>query len=146
MSYHLSKRSLQKLSECDDDLEILAKEAIKESPYDFGISWGYRSPVKQRDLFLNGRDTDGNIIDKRKIVTYVDGFNKKSKHNYMPALAFDIVAYVLGKVTWEPAIYLEIGTHIMEVAEDLFEKGLIKSRITWGGHWKKFKDWPHFQI
>lgn len=140
MSYKLSQRSLNKLAECEEDLQILMEEAIKESPYDFGITWGHRSPVKQNELYQQGRTNPG------KIVTYVDGYEKKSKHNYLPSLAVDIVAYVNSKVTWSPPIYLEIGTHIMEVAEKLFEENKIKNRIVWGGHWHKFKDWPHYQI
>jgi peptidoglycan LD-endopeptidase CwlK len=140
MKYKLSQRSLNKLAECHEDLQVLAKEAIKSSPYDYGISWGYRSPVMQNELYQQGRTKEGHIV------TNVDGYNKKSKHNHLPALAFDVVAYVNGKVTWESSVYMELGVHIMEVAEELFEKDLIKNRITWGGHWHKFKDWPHFQI
>ena len=124
MSYKLSKRSLDKLETCEKDLQVLMIEAIKESPFDFGISWGHRSPVKQNELYQQGRTKDGNIV------TYVDGYKKKSKHNYLPALAVDIVAYVNGKITWKAPIYLEIGTHIMEVAENLFEEDKITNRIT----------------
>ena len=144
--YSFSKRSLDKLAECENDLQVLMKEAIKNSPYDFGITWGHRSPVKQNELFQKGRDSNGNIISKKDVVTYVDGYEKKSKHNYLPSLAVDIAVYIKGKLTWEPAVYLEVGVHIMDVAEELFEKGLIKNRIVWGGHWHKFKDWPHYQI
>ena len=140
MSYKLSKRSLDKLGECHVDLQTLMKAAIENSPYDFGITWGHRSPVKQNELYQKGRTTDGSIV------TYVDGYIRKSKHNHMPSLAVDIVAYVNEKVTWEPSIYVEIGTHIMEVAEELFEQEKIVNRIAWGGNWHKFKDWPHFQI
>lgn len=139
--FKLSKRSLDKLAECEQDLQTLMAEAIKESPFDFGITWGYRSPVKQNELYQQGRNgNSGNIV------TYVDGYKKKSKHNHMPALAVDIVAYVNGEVTWAAPVYVEIGTHIMEVAEILFEQDKINNRISWGGNWHKFKDWPHFQI
>jgi peptidoglycan L-alanyl-D-glutamate endopeptidase CwlK len=140
MSYKLSKRSLDKLETCEKDLQVLMIEAIKESPFDFGISWGHRSPVKQKELFDQGRTTPG------KIVTYVDGYDKKSKHNYLPALAVDIMCYVDGKITWNESIYLEVAEHIIDVAEDLFEKGIMKNRITYGGYWKRFRDYPHFQI
>ncbi len=140
MSFELSTKDLKKLNSCYGDLETLAIEAIKGSPYPFGITWGHRSPEIQGDLYAKGRTAPG------KIVTYCDGVTKLSKHNYSPSLAFDIVIYVNGKVSWESGLYLEVGTHIMEVAEKLFEAGKITNRITWGGHWHKFKDWPHFQI
>lgn len=139
--YTFSKKSLDRLMECHPDLQTVAKEAIKESPYDFGITWGHRSPALQNKLYQQGR------TDKTKpIVTHVDGYIKKSKHNYTPSLAFDILIYVNGEHTWNPKFYLEVGTHIMEVAEDLFEREMITNRISWGGFWHKFKDWPHFFI
>ena len=140
MNYKLSKSSIARLETCHEDLQLLIKEAIKDSPHDFGISWGHRSPVKQNELYQQGRTKPGNIV------TYVDGYEKKSKHNYLPAMAVDIKCYIAGQITWEPSVFLEVGTHIMEVAENLFEEGKIKNRISWGGHWHKFKDWPHFQI
>ena len=144
--YKLSKRSLNKLSTCHEDLQILAKEAIKNSPYDFGITHGHRIPDEQRLLFKKGRNSKLEIVDKSKVVTYVDGYIKKSKHNAFPSEAFDIVCYINGEITWSPAIYLEVAEHIIDVAEELFEKGLITNRIVYGGYWKKFRDYPHFQI
>jgi len=140
MTYKLSNKSLDRLSTCHEDLKTLMIEAIKTSPYDFGISWGHRSPVKQLELYNQGR------TEKGSIVTYVDGYKKKSKHNYLPSFAADIICYVNGDVTWSSAVYLEVGLHIMEVAEELFNDDKISNRIAWGGNWHKFKDWPHFQI
>ena len=145
MIYKLSKSSLQRLSQCHVDLHVLMQEAIKNSPYDFGISHGNRTPKEQNDLFQKGRE-NGVIVDKSKVVTYLDGYNKKSKHNYLPSLAVDIKCYVNGQITWNHGVFIETGTHIMEVAEVLFDNDRIKSQISWGGNWHKFKDLPHFQI
>ena len=139
--YTFSKKSIDKLETCHNDLYKIASEAIKNSPYDFGISYGHRTPDEQRDLYLKGRN--GN---PGKIVTYCDGYLKKSKHNYLPSLAFDFICYINGKLTWEDSVYLEVGLHIMEVAEQLFEDGEIDNMISWGGNWKKFKDLGHIQI
>lgn len=138
--YSFSKRSLDKLAECHEDLQIVMKEAIKASPYDFGITWGYRSPVKQNELYQQGRTTEG------KIVTYVDGYVKMSKHNYNPSQAVDIACYINKTLTWNAEIYKIVASHIIDVAEELFLSGKITNRITWGGNWRKLKDWPHFQI
>lgn len=138
--YSLSKKSLSKLAGCHLDLQKLMQEAIKASPYDFGIIWGYRSPVKQNELYQQGRITEG------KIVTYIDGHKNKSKHNYKPSQAVDIACYVNGNLTWNAEIYKIVASHILDIAENLFLKGEIENRITWGGHWHKLKDWPHFQI
>lgn len=138
--YSFSQRSLDKLAECHIDLQTVMKEAIKASPYDFGITWGYRSPVKQNELYQQGRTIEG------KIVTYVDGYEKKSKHNYSPSQAVDIACYINKELTWNFEIYKIVASHIMEVAEQLFLDNKISNRITWGGNWNKLKDWPHFQI
>ena len=138
--YSLSKKSLSKLDECHIDLQKVMKEAIKASPYDFGITWGYRSPVKQNELYQQGRTIPGGIV------TYVDGYEKKSKHNYNPSQAVDIACYINGEVVWNEEIYKIVASHIIDIAEDLFLKGEIKNRIIWGGNWNKLKDWPHYQI
>lgn len=146
MSYKLSNKSLEKLDTCHEDLKTIIIESIKNSPYDFGVTHGHRSSELQNDLYKKGRNESGEIIDKSKVVTYVDGYIKKSKHNYLPSLAVDIVVYVNSNITWEHEYYGIVAGHIMKIAEELFEQSKINNRITWGGSWNKFKDLPHFQI
>lgn len=138
--YSFSNRSLNKLDSCHTDLQIVAKEAIKASPYDFGITHGHRTPEEQNKLYQKGRSEKGDIV------TYIDGINKLSKHNHSPALAFDIACYVNGNLVWTEEVYRIVASHILEVAEMLFEDGIIENRIVWGGNWRKYKDLPHFQI
>ena len=45
-----------------------------------------------------------------------------------------------GKVTWKPEYYIEVASHIKSVAQTL---GI---EIEWGGDWKSFKDYPHYQL
>jgi peptidoglycan L-alanyl-D-glutamate endopeptidase CwlK len=147
--YKFSNRSLERLSTCHEDLQIIAKEAIKQSPYDFGVSYGYRSPDEQFDLFKKGRiyiNGRWKIKNRSKIVTFLDGYTRRSKHNISPSEAFDIFCYNNGKVTWSHKYYLETALHILEIAEKLFEKEEVNNRLIWGGHWHSFKDWCHFQI
>lgn len=149
MEYKFSQQSLERLETCHEDLQIVAKGAIKESPYDFGISYGYRSPDEQFELYKKGRiyiDNRWRIKDKKKIVTYLDGFTKRSKHNIHPAEAFDIFCYNNDKITWNHKYYLETALHILEIAEKLFLDEKITNRMIWGGYWKLFHDYPHFQI
>lgn len=138
--------SLRKLSTCDDKLKTVFMEAIKESPLDFGISCGYRTPEEQQGLYAQGRTIPG------KIVTQIDGINKKSKHNYNPSKAVDIIVYVDGKITWEFEKYRIVAHHIMKVAKDL------NIKIRWGNDWdidgievgpdpdESFVDVPHFEV
>ena len=138
--YKFSKKSLSRLKTCHEDLQKVMRVAIHNSPYDFGITSGYRSPDEQRELYQKGRSKHGNIV------TYCDGYIRKSKHNYSPSNAVDITCYVSGKITWNESVYLETALHILEIAEDMFLKGEIDNRVFWGGHFKKFCDFPHFQI
>ena len=147
--YKFGKRSINELSTCHIDLITVANESIKDSPYDFGIIHGHRTLEHQFNIYKKGREyIDGKwvIINKLKVVSYADGYVKKSKHNYNPSEAFDIGVFVNGKLTWAKSVYVEAGLHIMEKAEELYINDKISNKLFWGGHFKKLKDWGHFQI
>lgn len=129
-----SERSAKKLATCDQRLQDVANEAIKAPPYDFGITHGERTIAEQQELYAQGRTKPG------KIVTNCDGIKIKSEHNYSPSKAFDIKVYVNGKVTWDVQYYKAVAAHILDCAKKL------KISITWGGSWKRFPDYPHYQI
>lgn len=126
--YKLSKRSYERLNGVNAILIAILTEAIKESPYDFGIprEGGLRTAEEQYKLYL----------DKK---SQLDGFKKKSYHQ--SGKAFDIFAYVDGKASWKKQHLTAIARHIQKVAKDQFDVDL-----EWGGDWKRFVDMPHFQI
>lgn len=126
--YKLSKRSRARLDGIKPILIEIVEEAIKDSPYDFGIPsfGGLRTAEEQHYLF-------------NKKVSKCDGYDKKSYHQ--SGNAFDIYAYVDGKATWNHVYYGPIARHIQKVAKDKF--GI---ELQWGGDWKSFVDMPHFQI
>lgn len=126
--YKLSQRSLSRLNGIEPILIEIVKDAIKESPIDFGIpnDGGLRTAERQNELYKKG-------------VSKLDGYNKKSYHQ--TGKAFDIYAYVDGKASWDRKHLTAIAEHIKEVALDKF--GV---KLTWGGDWKSFVDMPHFQI
>lgn len=126
--YKLSKRSLQRLEGIDPVLIEIVKEAIKESPYDFGVPGfgGLRTAEEQNGLYM-------------KRVSKCDGYIKKSYHQ--TGKAFDIYAFVDGKASWNRNHLTKIARHIQKVAEEKFN-----IKLTWGGDWTSFKDMPHFQI
>lgn len=132
--YSFSEKSLERLSTCDEKLQKVALLAIMLSEVDFGISEGYRSPARQKMLYAKGRTAEGDIV------TYIDGVKKKGKHNYKPSKAFDVYAYVNGRVSWEKKYYDQINEAIQEAADTF---GII---VYWGGEWITFKDYPHFEI
>lgn len=119
--FSFSKASLDKMNGVNPKLVNLMKEAIKNSPYDFGITEGIRTLKRQKELLAQGK-------------------TKTLKSYHLVGKAVDIKVYVNGEVTWDFKYYKEVANHIKEVAKKL---GYV---ITWGGDWKTFKDGPHFQI
>ncbi len=126
--YKLSKRSYERLNGIDAILIAIVTEAIKESPYDFGIPklGGMRTAEEQNILFAKKRSK-------------CDGYTKKSYHQ--SGKAFDIFAYVDGGASWDKEYLEPIAKHIVKVAHENFDINL-----EWGGNWINFKDMPHFQI
>ena len=83
--YKFSIYSKKKLLQCEPDLQAIFNAAITDSPFDFGISCGYRSQTEQNRLYNQGRITEGDIV------TNIDGITKKGKHNYNPSKAGDML-------------------------------------------------------
>lgn len=140
MKYKLGTRSLNNIIGVHPDLEKLLKVSIVDSPVDFTIVEGVRTSQRQRELYNQGRSTPG------KIVTYVDGVNKKSNHQIKSdgyGHAVDIYPFFLGKVQVNHKDTVKclnlISNHIKKKADELGIK------ITWGGDWK-MKDYPHFEL
>ena len=125
--YKLSKRSLGRLEGINPVLIDIVKEAIKNSPYDFGIPnyGGLRTTEDQQTLFNNG-------------VSKCDGVKRKSYHQ--SGNAFDIYAYVDGKASWNKSQLRLIARHIQNIAKRDFNVYL-----KWCGDFRSFKDMPHFQ-
>lgn len=144
------KRSLSRLETCHGDLQIILHQAISTLPagLDMTIIFGRRTPSEQFKLFKKGRiyRTIGKwvITDKSKIVTYKDGYKKRSRHNYKPSLAVDVAPYPIDWKNINEFFYL--AGHIMAVAKKLYAIGGIDNKLEWGGRWRRFKDYPHFQL
>ena len=128
MSYKLSKTSYERLNGVDAILIAILTEAIKDSPFDFGIprEGGLRTAEEQNELYKKGRSK-------------LDGYKKESYHQ--TGKAFDIYAYVDNKASWNKEHLTAIAQHILKVAKEQFDV-----KLTWGGKWKSFVDLPHFQI
>jgi signal peptidase I len=129
-----SKTSLDRLATVHPDLQTLFHKVIES--WDCTIVSGFRTDEEQQELYARGRTEDGDIV------TYKDGIVKKSKHQ--SGLAVDAVPYP--SLYTNEAIMRDFGEYVLDVAVDLKKAGLIDSYITWGGHWRKFKDYPHFEI
>ena len=142
--YRFSSRSLDRLEYVNPTLIAILKDAIKDSPYDFGIprDGGFRTFHRQAELYARGRTTK-DLIDKG--ITGVEGRPDKSritwtlKSYHMTGNAVDIYAYIEGSASWNMEYLEPIARHLIKVAE---KHGVI---LNWGQDlWGK--DGAHFQI
>lgn len=119
-----------------------AKEIFEEKyigQYSVGLSSVYRTPEDQFEYYQRGRNGRGEVVDKSAIITYVDGFNRKSRHNYVQSRAFDFFIYneQTKKIDWDNITLFEEFARLVQVGSD---------KIEWGGDWESFRDYPHVQI
>lgn len=87
------------------------------------VTQGRRSIVEQNGFYAQGRTKPGKIITNAK-----GGY---SYHNF--GLALDVVVIKNGQADWTV-----LNKDIVRIAK---EEG-----FEWGGDWKSFKDYPHFQM
>jgi peptidoglycan L-alanyl-D-glutamate endopeptidase CwlK len=128
MQHHkFSVRSITRMADIDPRLMVIAEEALKISPIDFGIPefGGLRTAEEQQQLFLAGK-------------SQLDGVTRKSYHQTGRAL--DVYAYVDGKASWDELHLAMVAAAMLQTASKL---GI---DLQWGGLWESFKDMPHFQL
>lgn len=116
-----SKRSLQRLFTCDQQLQDLFLEVIKER--DCTIVCGYRGPEDQEQAFREGKSK---------------AHFGQSAHNFFPSKAVDVVPY---PVNWSDKEGItEFAMYVLEKAKQM---GI---NIKWGGAFKSFFDGPHYEL
>jgi len=129
MSYVFGRRSRIALDTCELPLKLLAHKAIATSPMDFSIICGHRGKA----------DQDKAVKDGTSKVQW-----PHSKHNSWPSMAFDAVPYPLD---WDDLdSFKALGEHIKATWSSMDEKDKLNHDLVWGGDWKNFKDYPHFEI
>ena len=116
------RKSKEKLATCEQELQDVMNEAIKR--YDFSVIDGHRDMERQNSYFNDG-------------VSQVRWPN--SKHNSYPSRAVDIIPYPSGFDAHHTE-FDRMATFVLGAASDL---GV---RLEWGGHWKNFKDYAHFEL
>ena len=146
--------SKERLATCHLDIQTVMNEVIKY--FDNTIVSAQRLPEEQFELFKKGREEQNGkwvIVDKKKVVTYKDGYEKTSKHNETPLSdAVDAVPY---PIDWEDHTRMNyFAGFVMGISKVLKNRGIIDHELTWGADWdndtmtndQKFVDRPHFQI
>lgn len=127
----------RKLSDLDPALQSLAEKFLSlcsDAGIDILVTCTYRSPKEQDKLYAQGRTEPGKIVTNARA--------GQSKHNLTNASlqpasqAFDIVPLRSGKPIWNASdpVWQQVGS----IGEDL--------GLEWAGRWKRFKEYPHFQL
>lgn len=135
MAYKLGTRSKNNLKGVHPDLVKVVEKAIGLTTQDFTVIEGVRTTKRQQELYAQGRTAPGNIV------TNADGVKKKSNHQAKAdgyGHAVDIVPY---PVDWDSISKFDNIAVAMKLAA--CELGV---DIVWGGDWKNFKDYPHFEL
>lgn len=97
------------------------------------VTQGLRSWHDQDQLWMQGRDRAGNVVDAKTIVTHAPPGH--SWHNF--ALAVDVVPMSLeGQPDWNPKH--PVWDRIIKVGAAM---GLDSGSV-----WRTFPDYPHFQM
>ncbi len=141
-------KSLDELSTANMLLQNLFNVVIQYA--NCSILFGNRPQTLQFELFKKGRQLSSEgvwvITDKASVVTYKDGYEKLSMHNYTPSKAVDAVSY---PIDWE------------DRDQAYYFAGIVKGiaimmgiNIRWGGDFNRngqvgdesFKDLYHFEL
>lgn len=119
MGFKFSDRSLKNIAQCDERLQKIARELIKEM--DVVVICGHRGEKDQEAAVKAGAS---------KLHW------PKSKHNKVPSLAFDAVPLVNGKINWEArAEFVRMREKMRAIADRL---GIKVRFISW--------DLPHIEL
>lgn len=154
MGYKFGNSSRTKLDTCHVDIQKTLELALSRTCVDFGVTEGHRPIERQRELYAQGRTKPG------KIVTNIDGVNKKGNHNYSPSRAVDIYIWhddheTRKKIAYDLVHLGYIAGLVESCNAELLEKGEINHVIRWGNNWDRdgiiaydqsFDDTPHFEI
>jgi len=130
-----SKRSINNLSECHIDLQVVFKQVINH--FDCTVIEGHRPEAEQNAAYNAGNS-------KVKF--------PNSKHNSLPSMAADVVPY---PIDWNDTDRMRyFAGFVMGIAAVLKEQGKITHSVRAGIDWdrdtqtndQRFIDLPHFEL
>ena len=147
-----STKSMSQLSSCERDIQTIFQEVVKYA--DCSVIEGHRSEETQHNHWQKGRklirpDADPKkaeswkVVDKSEVVTYKDGYTKKSRHQNYPSPAVDVVPY---PQMWSDPIAFQRFIGVVHWVQDrLYEEGKIQKKLDNGYDlWNGF-DSPHWE-
>ena len=120
----ISSRSIKNIQGIDPRLSLIVGMVLARGKVDLTITCGSRSLEDQQKAFKDG-------------FSNLDGINKKSKHQ--TGKAIDFIPYPFNG--WDDIkSFKKVGEELKLCADYLGIKN------SYGGDWKSFKDYPHFQL
>jgi len=134
--YRFGRNSILHIENLESGLAYVAREAMAYGIMDFAIIESHRKKEVQDSYFHTSPQ-------KTKVKW------PNSKHNSMPAKAFDAVPYINGKISWNKLHCCVLAGIIQAAAAKL---GIA---IRWGGNWdmdgepvtdQDFQDLVHFEV
>ena len=114
-------RSTSNLIGVHKDLVNVMREAIKNSPHDFAITQGLRTPEQQKQLFDRGA-------------------SRTLMSRHLTGHAVDIAIIKDGKAVWDFKLYQEVADHVKKVA------AAMGVALVWGGDWRGLRDGVHYEL
>ena len=148
----LGTKSMSRLATAKQNVQTIMMEVVKH--FDIMVVECHRSAERQNELWAKGRKVYPNgadpqkrsnwvLVDKSKIVTYKDGYEKLSRHQKYPSDAIDVVPY---PELWSSKDKLiEMRGAIKITQARLLAEGKIDKELDNGADlWKGF-DLPHYQ-
>jgi peptidoglycan L-alanyl-D-glutamate endopeptidase CwlK len=152
-------RSKKNFEGVHPDLVKVLTYVLEVYGFDHTIVSGVRSDDEQIALYAKGRDSSGNIVDPSRVVTHVDGINKRSNHQTKSdgyGHAVDAYPYPidLSRKRLSVVRYYHMASYVKAAAIELFTNGEISHLVRWGGDWdsdnvfsdQKFHDLPHYEL
>ena len=118
-NYKLGKKSIEKLTGVHPLLIICVQKALERSAVDFTVLEGLRTIERQKLLVAEGKSQTLNSL-------------------HLKGLAVDLAPL---PIDWNDIdSFLLVSETMKSAAKELGIK------ITFGGDWKTFKDYPHYQL
>ena len=113
------KRSEQRLIGVHKDLVKVVRRALEISEVDLSVIEGVRLLSRQKELVAKGK-------------------SKTMNSRHLTGHAIDVVPYPLD---WNDiASFKKVGQAMKQASKEL------NIDIEWGGDWRTFKDYPHYQL
>lgn len=116
----------------DKDVADITRAVIKElAPKGIyvGVAQGYRSKAEQDALYAQGRTKPGPIVTGAR--------GGQSNHNF--GVAVDLFVYSDDGL--KSNFYLPGNSKLSAIVAAMKKRGM-----EWGGDWKSFPDYPHYQL